>query len=53
MVGSNQKGGTAGSPDAEIIFAYMCVTHPLTTAVQTTTQIAVTACELARKLGQS
>ena len=50
MVGESQNDGTPTSQSAQIIFADMSVTHPLATAIETTTQCAIATCELTQKL---
>ena len=50
-VGSRPKDGTPMSPDAQIIFADIPVTHSPTLAVLRAAQCAVEGCEFAQKLG--
>ena len=40
------------SPNAQIIFAHMSMTHLITVAIQGTAQNTPTVCELAQKLGR-
>ena len=53
MIGSSQKDGTVTSPTAQIIFAYMYVTHTTTVAVYGMVCRLDTTCELAQRLARS